>query len=133
MNRRLLSALLCLFLLNGCAKSGSVRPNAETPEPGAAPAEIPSPAPTPELTEEPDAKPDGYSDEELCVLARSYYEKHHNFTPPVVVVDSRDGDLVTIHLYEDLSDHTATLDWYTIDCRTGKGSGMLEGEIDLTE
>lgn len=51
---------------------------------------------------------------------------------PCAEVDSTtdDGKLV-IHLYEDLEDHTATYDWYTIDPDTLLGENLMGEEVDL--
>lgn len=51
---------------------------------------------------------------------------------PCAEVDSvtEDGQLV-IHLYEDMSDHIATYDWYTINPDTLLGENLLGDEIDL--
>ena len=38
-----------------------------------------------------------------------------------------------IHLYEDMGDHTATIDWYEIDPKTLKGTNFLGDPVDLTE
>lgn len=75
---------------------------------------------------------EGYSEEELCDMARIYYSMKNGQEPPIVEVDSVEGDIVSIHLYEDMGDHTATWDWYSVDRTTGKGSSMMD-QIDLTE
>ncbi len=118
----LASIVLSMACLTACANQTA--PVQATPEVTA--------APLPSESAEPDV-PKGYTDDELCAMARKYYERRHDFAPPVVVVDSVDGDVVTIHLFEDLEDHVATLDWYTIDRITARGSGMLDGPVDLTE
>ena len=38
-----------------------------------------------------------------------------------------------IHLYEDMGDHTATIDWYEIDPKTLKGTNFIGAPVDLTE
>ncbi len=43
-----------------------------------------------------------------------------------------DGHLY-IHLYEDMGDHTATVDWYEIDPKTLKGTNFLGDDVDLNE
>ena len=117
--KRFVWILVFLVCLAACAG----KPKDADPSPAVSTVSVPTES----------AKPAGFTDEELCDMARKYYERHHDFTPPVVVVDHTDGDTVTIHLFEDLEDHIATLDWYTVDRITGKGSGMLEGEIDLND
>ena len=73
----------------------------------------------------------GYSNEDLVRMAADYYEFINGQRPPIVEVDSENGDEVTIHLYEMMSDHTATWDWYYVNRRTLKGSNLLGNEVDL--
>lgn len=70
----------------------------------------------------------GYSDDELCTMALDHYEKEYDYRPGIAQIDSTDGDIVTIHLYDDMGDHTATSAWYEIDRTTGKGSDMIFGD-----
>lgn len=42
------------------------------------------------------------------------------------------NDMVTIHLYDIVDDHTATSDWYIVNCRTGKVTDVLNQEIDIS-
>lgn len=77
-----------------------------------------------------------YTDEELCKLAADYCYKKYKKKPPFVVVDSVEGDLVTIHLYEiveeeDGTGHTATYDWYYVSRKTAKGEDLFGNKIDL--
>lgn len=76
----------------------------------------------------------GYTDSQLCKMAQDYYQKHNNYRPPISEIDSTDGDYVTIHLYEQKEDHTATSAWYVINRKTGKGYDDIFGDsIDLTK
>lgn len=36
-----------------------------------------------------------------------------------VQVEGHKGDVYTVHVYEDLPDHTATFNWYEVNVRTG--------------
>lgn len=75
-----------------------------------------------------------YTDQELCDMAANYYFWTTGYKPPISEVDSVNGDIVTIHLYEVKDGHTATSAWYEIDRTTGKGKNALLGdEVDLTE
>lgn len=74
-----------------------------------------------------------YSNEELCRLSKEYYRKMKGYEPPIAEVDGVEGDIVTIHLFEIMGDHTATCDWYYISRKTGKGSNLLGQEVDLTK
>lgn len=72
------------------------------------------------------------SNDELCSLAGQYYEKISGTPAPEnIVVDSEDGNQVTIWLYQDFGDHIATIDWYFIDRTTGKGTNTMGNQIDL--
>lgn len=76
------------------------------------------------------------SDGELCALAEKYYAAHSEsgFVPSIIEVDGETEDgQVLIHLYEDMEDHTATYDWYTVNRITGKGTNVLLEEINLLE
>ncbi len=80
------------------------------------------------------------SDEDICQIVRRYYNTLHNIEPQYVEIDSIDGDIVTIHLYDVVIDdadtgegHTATYDWYSIDRKTLTGTNLLGEEIDLNE
>ena len=79
----------------------------------------------------------GYSDEQLCSMARSYYENTYHYSPQYVTVDREEGEIVTLHLFDFIEDqgnmgHTATSDWYYIDRNTGKGVSFFGETIDLT-
>lgn len=75
-----------------------------------------------------------FTDEELCDMAANYYHWTTGYRPPISEVDSVNGDIVTIHLYEVKDGHTATSAWYEIDRTTGKGkNALLEEPVDLTE
>ena len=73
-----------------------------------------------------------YTDEELEMLAAAYYESINGERPPISQVDHVDDEEVTIHLYEDMGDHIATWDWYTVNRSTLKGQDNLGNEIDLS-
>lgn len=75
----------------------------------------------------------GYSDVELCTMAAAYYKNENGYEPPYVDVDSTNGNMVTLHLYEVTDGHTATYAWYDIDRMTGQGEDLiLGGIVDLT-
>ncbi len=74
----------------------------------------------------------GYTDEELCTMARKYCEaRNSGISPQYVVVDNTDGNMVMIHLFDDMGDHTATFDWYTVDRNTAAGTNTLGETVDL--
>lgn len=72
-----------------------------------------------------------YTDEQLCDMARTYYIEHYNYNPAFVQIDRVEGDIVTIHLFDIVDNHTATCDWYYIDRYTAKGTNFAGEEIEL--
>ena len=81
----------------------------------------------------------GYSDVELCSMARQHYTAKNHQTPPRAEVDHIDGNYTVIRLYEVVVDdpatgmgHTSTWDWYYIDRDTGKGYDLMNEPVDLT-
>lgn len=83
-------------------------------------------------------EPATLSDEDICVMAKKYYYSLYNVEPQYVEIDSIDGDILLIHLYDVVIDdaetgegHTATYDWYSINRNTLTGTNLLEEEIDL--
>lgn len=87
-----------------------------------------------EITEEhsrPDANAAGsknLSNEEIVELA-----KKHSGAPVAVLDQVMDNGNLYIHLYEDMEDHTATIDWYEIDPKTLKGTNFMGEEVDLSD
>ena len=77
-------------------------------------------------------EPESYTNEQLCEMAKRYYEAAYGQTPPWAEVDHMDGTSVVIHLFEVTGGHFATWDWYTIDPETGKGYNFSNQPVDLT-
>ena len=75
----------------------------------------------------------GFTDAELCVMAQFYYGSRKNYIPEHIEAEGEENGIVTIHLYNETADHTATLEWYYIDRVTGKGTDLMENPVDLTE
>ena len=74
-----------------------------------------------------------YTNKELCEMALDHYEKEYDYRPTISEVDSEDGDMITIHLYDIVDDHTATSAWYEIDRNTGRGEDVILGnKVDIT-
>lgn len=69
-----------------------------------------------------------YSDDELCNMALQYYVNKTGYTPGHVDI----GTNGVIHLYDVVTNHTATCDWYYVDRNTGIGTNMLNEPIDLS-
>ncbi|MBR4753919.1 MAG: hypothetical protein IK054_01920 [Lachnospiraceae bacterium] len=72
-----------------------------------------------------------YTDEDLCKLASNYYLAKKGQKPPITEIDHKDGNIVTIHLYEIAGDHTATWDWYEVDITTGKAKNFMGESFEL--
>lgn len=70
-------------------------------------------------------------DTKLCKLASDYYYNHKGVRPPVVRIDSYDGDIVVIHLYEALTDHDATWDWYHVNRNTGETTNIMGESFNI--
>lgn len=65
---------------------------------------------------------------QLCQAAVNYCESSTGHRPGVVRIDSEDEEGVTLQLYDDMGDHTATCAWYTIDPSTMEGYDVITGE-----
>ena len=80
-------------------------------------------------------KQDGYTDDELISMAAKYYKANtkNAVEKVLVVIDSSDDDEVLIHLLENGSENTATINWYTINRKTGKGTDLFDKPVDLTK
>lgn len=74
---------------------------------------------------------DKLDDTQLCQLASDYYYNHNGVRPPGVRIDSYDGDIVVIHLYEALTDHDATWDWYYVDRNTGETTNFMGESFNI--
>ncbi len=67
----------------------------------------------------------------LDAVAQHYYLKH-GVSDVLVRLDSIDGDIWLIQVYEDMGDHENTYDWYTIDRVVASGTTMFGQEnVDL--
>ncbi len=74
-----------------------------------------------------------YSDIQLCEMALDYYELQTGYRPGMVSSTVNEDGTVTIQLYDNLGDHNATSDWYTVDRYTAIGTNLLDEEIRLTD
>lgn len=77
----------------------------------------------------------GHSTSELEEMALIYYTKKYNYKPShaEAFVDEKDENIINIHLYDIVDDHTATVDWYAVDKYTAEGTNILGEEVDLME
>ena len=67
------------------------------------------------------------SNEEIVELAKNY-----SGAPAAELDQVMDNGNLYIHLYEDMGDHTATIDWYEIDPNTLQGTDFNGNKIDLS-
>lgn len=80
---------------------------------------------------------EGYSNEELCDMAKEYYEKATgNRAPEYIEIDGGDGDIVNIHLYNIVDNgsddqHAVTHDWYMVNRADATGENITGNYIDL--
>ena len=75
----------------------------------------------------------GYSDEQLCILAKAHYRVKHGHEPMYADITEEYHAIVTIHLYDIVDDHTATCDWYGVGRYDGCGTDMLGDFVDLND
>lgn len=101
------------------------------------PANVSEEAPAPDAT----GRTGAYRDDELLTWAAKYYEFSSGAKAPNIEIDHVDGDLVHIHIFEDIepakegeSDpgHRTTLEWYIVDRKTGIGKNFAGEDVDLT-
>lgn len=74
-----------------------------------------------------------YTQQELEKMALDYYEKKNNYRPSNVASTKNSDGTISIQLYDSLSDHNSTADWYTIDPKTATGTNILGNKIDLKD
>ncbi len=77
----------------------------------------------------------GYTSEQLIQMASECYAYlHDGYVPGHIEIDSISEDgMAAIHLYDMTEENTATLDWYTVDIRTGLGENVNLEQICLGE
>ena len=81
------------------------------------------------------SQPDGYTDDEIVARAWDYAARTYVDQPQHIEVDSHDGDTVTLHLYnlvtDDATTHTGTIDWLFVDRRTLEGTNIVGESVHL--
>ena len=82
-----------------------------------------------EITESSDKT--AYTNEQLIEMVKKYRTDKGKYIPEFVEVDGENGDIVNIHLYDVMEENIATSDWYFINKYTGKGTNILNEEVDL--
>lgn len=79
---------------------------------------------------------EGVDEDELCKLAGDYYFKCIGTRPPLISIESWDGDIACIHLYERVDDgngesHAATWDWYYVNIKTGETTNVMGESFNI--
>ncbi len=78
-----------------------------------------------------------YTDEQICSQAKAYYYAQNEEYPDKAVIRSKDGNMVTIWLYDEVDNdsddsHTTTLAYYEVSNIDATGEDTILGEeIDL--
>ena len=68
----------------------------------------------------------------LIESAKAYYAGNHDgYVPTGASVEPQEDGTVAVQLFDDLDDHTATLEWYFIDPSTLKGTDLQGNAVDL--
>ena len=141
MTADMLAIMLCAWILAGCGAKeepmaalpeeseeyyddGGVEEYEEYDNYQEEPEEITEEGPRPE---EKAAESDSKSNDEIVELARK-----HSGAPAAELDQVMDNGNLFIHLYEDMGDHTATIDWYEIDPKTLKGTNFEGEAVDLS-
>ena len=73
----------------------------------------------------------GYSNEKLIEMVKAYRKTKGEYIPSIVEVEEENDNIVTIHLYDIVDDHTSTSDWYYINRLTGIGENLNGESINL--
>jgi len=72
-----------------------------------------------------------FSDNTLINSAASYYATINGINNVGAKIDGSSGDDITIQIYQDNGTTIGTLDWYTVNMYTGKGTDFLGDPIDI--
>ena len=72
-----------------------------------------------------------FSDNALINAAASYYATVNGINNVGAMIDSSSGDDITIQIYQDSGTRIDTLDWYTVNTYTGKGTDFYGNSIDI--
>jgi hypothetical protein len=121
----LIVSLISVLILAGCGKNEDVHNNVNN---------VPEVVADNQQQKEPNTNTvkDSYTNEQLIEMVKKYREARGEYIPEYVEIDSENGNIVNIHLYDIGIDGTLTSDWYAIDRNTGKGKNVLDKDIDLT-
>ena len=68
----------------------------------------------------------------LTEAAKAYYAGNHDgYMPSGVNIEPQEDGTYAIQIFDDLEDHTATLEWYFVDPTTMKGKNLQDEPVDL--
>lgn len=77
---------------------------------------------------------DAYSNSEICEIVLDFYEINFAHRPQISEVDYSDDNSVTVHLYDDMGTHAATVAIYDINRYTLHGVDVInDEEIDFSK
>lgn len=80
------------------------------------------------------AENDEDADNKYADAALDHYEKENGYRPSSFTVETNEDGSITVHLFDDMDDHTATAAWYTFPPDSFIATDDITGEtIDLTE
>lgn len=143
----LIAGILCMGVLTACKDEAKTSPEPVS-EPQADPGDLEDEeyyededefieeedtAEPEEVTEDEDEPEEDAADSELSNDEIVELAKKHSGAPDAELDQVLDNGNLYIHLYEDMEDHTATLDWYEIDPKTLKGTNFEGEAVDLSE
>lgn len=81
---------------------------------------------------DPSAEFNFYTNDNLCEMAKTYYEALNNTRPEATAISNVDGT-ISIWLYEKTNGVEIDCDWYTVDRYTAIGFDRTHEAIDLTQ
>ena len=74
-----------------------------------------------------------YTNEQLIEYAKIYIKIKTGYIPRIVDIEKNDEkDMISIHLYDIVDNHTVTSDWYFVNIYTGKGTNVMGEDIDIS-
>ncbi len=76
---------------------------------------------------------EGYTLDQLCDMALVDYEKKNGTRPENAAAEVNEDGTVTIQLSDTVDGHVSTADYYTVDPKTGIGTDMSGGEVNLPQ
>ncbi len=117
----LITAILLVLLMTGCGKKEEIENNPVQSNPNN----------QQQVVNNNNVKKP-YSNEQLIEMIKKYRSARGEYVPEHIEIEEENGDIVRIHLYDEMEENIATSDWYEIDRNTGIGINVLNEEINLS-